>query len=158
MTTWARRTSAAAAAAFLTLGLAACQGQDEGRSPDPDGGDVTTLTPTDDPTEDETTEPAYPPSSEPADERVEAAVADLAARLEVASEDIGVGPLEKVTWSDSAIGCPEPDQMYTQALVPGVRLILTVEGTEYAYHGEGDEPLFYCANPVDPAPSEGATA
>ncbi|GAB2597981.1 hypothetical protein [Pseudactinotalea suaedae] len=161
MTTWARRTSALAAAAFLVAGLAACQAPDEGRSPEPGDGDVTTLTPTDEPTEDmtddESAEPTDPPSG-PADPRVEAAVTDLAERLEVTAEDVTAGPLEEVTWTDGSIGCPAEGQSYTQALVPGARLVLTVDGAEYAYHGEGEEPLFYCETPIEPAASDDATA
>lgn len=160
MTTWARRTSGVVAAAFLMLGLAACQEPDQGRSPEPGEGDATTLTPTDEATEDPTNETSEPDGSPSADmdERVDAAVADLAQQLDVDPATITPGELEEVTWSDGSIGCPEPDQMYTQALVPGTRLILTVDGTEHAYHGEGDGPLFYCQNPVDPVPSDEATA
>lgn len=149
----ARRTSAVLAVAFLALGLAACQQPDEGRSPG--DGDATTLTPTDEPTEDPTegepTDETDPPPSGNSDERVDAAVADLAERLDVSVDDVTAGALEQVTWSDGSIGCPAAGQSYTQALVPGARVLLTVDGTEYAYHGEGEEPLFYCAEPIEPA-------
>lgn len=145
MATWARRASALAAAVCLTVGLAACQEHDEGHSPEPGDGGVTT-------------EPTDEPTAGTDDARVDAAVADLAERLQVAPEDITAGPLDEVTWTDGSLGCPAEGQMYTQALVPGTRLILTIDGTEYAYHGEGEEPLFYCANPIDPAPSDDATA
>ncbi len=140
-----------AAAVFLTAGLAACQGQDEGRSPDPGDGDATTLTPSDEPTDGEPTDETDPSSSGPTDDRLDAAVTDLAGRLDVSVDDVTAGPLEEVTWSDGSIGCPAPGQSYTQALVPGARATLTVDGTEYAYHGEGEEPLFYCEQPIDPA-------
>jgi hypothetical protein len=155
-----RRVSLVVAAAFLVLGLGACQQPDQGRSPEPGDGDATTLTPTDEATDDpthETSEPDEPPSGT-TDERVEAAVTDLAEQLDVDPADITVGALEEVTWGDGSIGCPEPDQMYTQALVPGARLILTVDGAEYAYHGEGDGALFWCQHPVEPVPSDDATA
>lgn len=153
--TWSRRVGGVAAV-VLALGLAACQ-----PSPDDDGdaspgdGDVTTLTPTEEPTTDPTTDPTQ---TGPLDERSQAAVDDLAQRLGVSPDEIEVGPLEEVTWRDGAIGCPQPGQSYTQALVPGARLILVVDGTQYAYHGEGDEPLFYCEDPEEPLPSDDATA
>jgi hypothetical protein len=169
MATWARRSSVLVAAAFLTIGLAACQEPDEGRSPEPGDGDATTLTPTDEPTEDPTEDPTENPTdvesseptetpSGPTDPRVDAAVADLAERLAVTEDDVTAGSLEEVTWTDGSIGCPAEGQSYTQALVPGARLVLTVDGTDYAYHGEGEEALFYCETPVEPAASDDATA
>lgn len=143
-------------AAFLTLGLAACQQPDEGSSPG--DGDATTLTPTEDPTEGEPTDETEPPPSGDSDERVDAALADLAERLDVSVDDVTAGALEEVTWSDGSIGCPAPGQSYTQALVPGARVILTVDGTEYAYHGEREEPLFYCEQPIEPAETGAETS
>lgn len=161
MATWGRRATVLTAAAVLTMGLAACQQPDEGRSPEPGDGDVTTVTPSDEPTqeptEDETMEPTDPPFG-PEGERVDAAVADLTERLSVTAADVSAGSIEEVTWTDGSIGCPAEGESYTQALVPGVRLILTVDGAEYAYHGEGDEALFYCETPIDPAPADDATA
>src|SRR5690606_8109535 len=109
--------------------------------------------------EEPTTAPETDPTpSGPLDERAQAAVEDLAERLGVDPEAIEVGPLEDVTWPDGSIGCPQPGQHYTQALVPGARPVLTVDGEPYAYHGKGEEPLFYCASPTEPAPSDAATA
>lgn len=46
-----------------------------------------------------------------------------------------------VTWPDGSWGCPEPGMVYTQALVPGARAIVTVEGTSYDYRfGPGPSP------------------
>jgi len=145
-----------AAAAFLTMGLAACQTPDEGRSPEPGDGDVTTLSPTDEPAEDMADE-NMEPTDPAADPRVEVAVTDLTVRLGVSADEVVIGPLEQVTWTDGSIGCPAEGQSYTQALVPGVRLVLTVDGTDYAYHGEGEEELFYCENPIEPAAADDAT-
>lgn len=41
---------------------------------------------------------------------------------------------EDVTWSDGSIGCPRPGMMYTQALVPGWRLVVRDEARERTYH------------------------
>lgn len=135
----------------LVAALAAC-GQapvDEG-SESPGDGDVTTVTPSEEPTTDEAS------SSEGGemDETTQAAVDDLAERLGVDAATITAGPLEQVTWPDGAIGCPEPNKQYTQMLEDGRRLILTVDGEEYAYHGKGEEPLFYCADPTEPTSTE----
>lgn len=81
---------------------------------------------------------------------VDLAVTDAAAEAGVSPEDVEVVLAEPVTWSDGAIGCPEPDGMYTQALVEGYRILLDVDGTEVAYHGaDGSEP-FRCDDPQEP--------
>jgi len=138
---------------LLVAALAGC-GQPAGDdAPSPD--ETTTEPATDEPGDDPTDETS---DDQPADERVEAAVADLSGTLGVEPDAVAAGPLEEVTWTDGSIGCPQEGQQYTQALVPGTRLILVVDDTEYAYHGEGDEPLTYCENPTDPAPSDTETA
>jgi hypothetical protein len=40
---------------------------------------------------------------------------------------------EEVEWPDGSLGCPEPGMMYTQALVPGYRVVLVLDGREYDY-------------------------
>lgn len=46
---------------------------------------------------------------------------------------------EAVTWPDSSLGCPSPGVMYTQALVDGLRVIVTVDGKHYDFRFGGDE-------------------
>jgi len=75
---------------------------------------------------------------------VEQARDDLAQRLQIEPVDILTQLAEEVAWSDGAIGCPEPGMYYTQALVPGYRLVFRVTGTQYYYHGQRDKPPFYC--------------
>ena len=40
---------------------------------------------------------------------------------------------EAMTWNDGSLGCPEPGQAYTQALVDGYQVILVVDGERYDY-------------------------
>ena len=40
---------------------------------------------------------------------------------------------EPVTWRDGSLGCPQPGVAYTQALVPGYRVVLDVGGVVYDY-------------------------
>ena len=75
---------------------------------------------------------------------IEAAIADAAARFGVPEEEVAVAGALRVTWSDGSIGCPEPDTMYTQALVPGYQLTLEVAGERYAYHGQDGAMPFLC--------------
>jgi hypothetical protein len=81
----------------------------------------------------------------------EVAVADLAATAGVDEDEIEVISAEEVTWADGSLGCPEPGEMYTQALVPGYRIVLGVAGDEVAYHGAAGTPPFRCDDPAPPA-------
>ncbi|MEX0916413.1 MAG: hypothetical protein WD397_05270 [Wenzhouxiangellaceae bacterium] len=75
---------------------------------------------------------------------VSEAVSDLARRLEIDEQEIEIVEAQFVTWPNSALGCPEPDMMYTQALVPGYRVRLSADGHAYHYHGASDKPPFHC--------------
>ena len=89
------------------------------------------------------TTPSPPPA--PAVPNAQAAPADLPSLVRVVSDDAarrgGVDPARvrvleagAVTWSDGSLGCPEPDRMYTQALVPGYRVRVEAGGQEFDYH------------------------
>jgi hypothetical protein len=51
------------------------------------------------------------------------------------------------TWSDGSLGCPEPDMMYTQALVDGYQVIVEANGTQLDYRGSGPGQFRLCENP-----------
>jgi hypothetical protein len=80
----------------------------------------------------------------------EQAIADLAARQGVQQAAITTVSAEEVTWRSGAIGCPQPGFNYTQALVPGTRVILELDGTRYEYHSGGGRAIFLCENPEPP--------
>jgi hypothetical protein len=66
---------------------------------------------------------------------VNAAMADVSRRFAVRARVVEV---ERVTWSDGSLGCPQPDGMYSQALVPGWRIVLAAGSRSFEYHaGEG---------------------
>lgn len=69
--------------------------------------------------------------------------------------EIEVVLAEAVTWSDGSIGCPEEGMMYTQALVPGYRVVLDVAGEELAFHAPESGEFFPCADPIAPAEGSG---
>lgn len=101
-----------------------------------------------------------PTSSSPTpaeDPKVAAAIADLAKRQGVKSEEITVVSNDKVTWRDGSLGCPEPGKMYTMALTDGVRVVLEAAGKTYEYHGGESGPVAYCENPQEPAPGKGSS-
>jgi hypothetical protein len=67
-------------------------------------------------------------------EKIEAALDDAARRASLPREQIAVSVAQTVTWSDGSLGCPQPGMMYTQALVPGFRIVLNAGGQQLAYH------------------------
>lgn len=77
-------------------------------------------------------------------EATRAAIDDLAERAGADPGEIEVVTVQDVTWRDGSIGCPEPDAMYTQALVDGYRIELEAGGDTYHYHGADGEPPFHC--------------
>jgi hypothetical protein len=64
--------------------------------------------------------------------------------------EIEVVLAEAVTWSDGSIGCPEEGMMYTQALVPGYRVILDIAGEQLAFHAPDSGEFKPCQNPIEP--------
>ena len=58
----------------------------------------------------------------------EAVLADARQRSGVGPDQVRVVQSEAVTWPDGSMGCPAPDRMYTQALVPGSRLEVEAPG------------------------------
>lgn len=65
--------------------------------------------------------------------------ADLAARGVTAAPELTSA--DAVTFSDGSLGCPAPGQSYTQAMIDGLRVIVTAGGDTYDYRfGGGDEP------------------
>ncbi|MFA9443835.1 hypothetical protein [Egicoccus sp. AB-alg6-2] len=92
---------------------------------------------------------------EAADGAVRLAVADAAERTGVDEREVRVVLDEAVTWPDGSLGCPQPDQFYTQALVEGYRIVVEADGRTLHYHGrQGGDPA-YCAEPQDPVAGDG---
>jgi len=69
-------------------------------------------------------------------------VGDLARRQGAAPQSIAVVNARPVNWRSGAVGCPEPGMSYTEALVPGVSVLLKLDDVLYAYHAKaGGEPF-----------------
>lgn len=73
-----------------------------------------------------------------------AATRDAAKRLHIDPADIEILRAERVTWSDGSLGCPSPDLQYTQALVPGYRVLLRISGQVLDYHAAANGPPVLC--------------
>lgn len=82
------------------------------------------------------------PTGEPATVspgRWDAIVADLAARGVTGTPELVSA--RAVTWNNGALGCPSPGVSYTQALVEGMRVVVSVDGATYDYRfGTSDAP------------------
>lgn len=88
---------------------------------------------------------------------IEAALTDAANRSTTAQADIKVISAEAVTWPDGSLGCPMPGMLYTQALVPGYRILLQAGDTVLNYHAAArGRPVFCPASRAEaPAPGTG---
>ena len=84
------------------------------------------------------------PDDDSMDQKIKDAVMDLASRTGVAADTIIVREARSVNWGSGAVGCPEPGMNYTQAMVPGLLLLLEADGTIYHFHGRRGSSLFYC--------------
>ena len=67
------------------------------------------------------------------------------------SSDHDVVSAEAVTWNDGSLGCPQPGQAYTQAIVDGYQVVLEVGGERYDYRVGSGASVKLC----DRGPLEG---
>jgi|SRR5690349_24817738 len=74
-----------------------------------------------------------------------AVVADAARRFQVAESAVVLANAEQVTWSDSALGCPEPGRSYTQMMVEGYRVTATTAAGRLLYHTDMRGNVATCA-------------
>lgn len=82
-------------------------------------------------------------------------LADLMMVAAPADAEITVVKSEAVIWSDGSLGCPQPDVMYTQALVEGYQVIFAVGDKLYDYHISDSGFFVLCNNPISTGISEG---
>lgn len=68
---------------------------------------------------------------------------DLAARLDIAENEISVTSVEAVQWNDTSLGCPKPGMAYATVITPGYRLVLKAGDREYTYH-TGPQSFVLC--------------
>jgi hypothetical protein len=78
------------------------------------------------------------------DEILQAAIADAAQETGADPSTITVVSAEATTWNNGALGCPKPGEMYTQALVPGYRIVLDAGGRELDYHASASGTVKLC--------------
>ena len=166
LTRWIRGRNAVAAAVTMVavLALSACGTEEDGLAPgiEPgdDGGEPGDLDGPDEDVREEQEQDVGNDTGEDGDtgeqpREVALAIADAADRTGVDPDSIEVVAFEEVTWPDGAIGCPQPGEMYTQALVEGYRVLLEIDGSQLSYHGaRGGDPSL-CEDPQEPLEDRG---
>ena len=85
---------------------------------------------------------------------IETALADASRRTGRPRSEWSVVAAEAVTWRSGALGCPQPGMLYTDALVPGYRIVIEAAGQRLDYHASAQgEPLLCPADRAEePAP------
>lgn len=74
-------------------------------------------------------------------------VADAAGRLGVDPSAVIIVEARTQTFPDGSLGCPQPGEMYTQALVDGYQVIVDAGGSRLDYRGSGPGQFRLCENP-----------
>jgi hypothetical protein len=151
MTRSRRRGPLTAAVILLTFATVACTGgpgatgaASGGPATSPSGGPAS-------PSPSSRQVPIPSPSGSPEagavpDEVVQAAIADAALQTGMDPAAITVVSAQPKIWNDGSLGCPEPGQMYTQALVPGYQIVLDAGGKQLDYHASGNGAMKLCEN------------
>ena len=83
-------------------------------------------------------------------------IADLMTKVAADRPDIEVIHAESLTWNDGSLGCGIPGQVYTQALVPGYRVILSHAGQQFDYRASEKGFFTLCEQPTLTAPGSGS--
>lgn len=78
---------------------------------------------------------------------VQLAQTHLAELLSCTAQEINVTNVEEVEWSDSSLGCPQPDMMYMQVITPGYRVTLEQGGQQYTVHTDRGRRAVRCDTP-----------
>ncbi len=65
----------------------------------------------------------------------------LAEDLGLPQRRIELVEVEALRWSDTSLGCPQPDQTYSEIEIPGYRIILQAGDNNYAFHTDFDRVL-----------------
>lgn len=116
-------------------------------------------TPTAETRSEESAAPAASPSRKLSpEEQIAASQADLAERLDVDPEAVTLAGATPVTWRSGALGCPEPGMSYTQALVPGIWIMMKAGDKVYRYHAARNREPFFCPDDRAELPFAGGGA
>ena len=67
------------------------------------------------------------------DALLDSIMADLEGRAGADRSQFTLMRAESVIWNDGALGCPEPGEMYTQAVIDGYHVVIEYDGEENDY-------------------------
>lgn len=76
---------------------------------------------------------AAPITGEVPEALMDAIMRDLEGRLGTDRSGFEVLQAEAVQWNDGALGCPKPDEAYTQAITDGYIVVIRFDGRTYDY-------------------------
>ncbi len=93
---------------------------------------------------------AEPVIGEAPRELVDAILADVAKQSGADTAALEVVQAEARRWNSGALGCPEPGQMYTQAIVDGYQVVIGLGGDRYDYRATADGYFRLCRGPDSP--------
>jgi len=88
-----------------------------------------------------------PPVSAVPEAFLDAILEEASSLSSVDFSQILVTRAEAVTWPDGSLGCPEPDMMYTQALVDGYWVVVQAGGEEYDFRVGTTGDFRLCVQP-----------
>ena len=92
-----------------------------------------------------------PATGEGPAELLEEILADAIGRTGVPESEITIAQAEQTTWPDGALGCPEPGQVYTQALVDGYQVVLEAADERLDYRATSSGSFRMCEGDGRPA-------
>jgi len=84
-------------------------------------------------TQDETAEATSRVTGEVPDDLLDKFYVDLEQRSGGDRSQFAVSKAVAAQWNDGSLGCPEPGQMYTQAIVNGYHAVIEYQGQSYDY-------------------------
>ena len=96
------------------------------------------------------TQPLPTPSDPALQGLIQKTKEDLAQRLSISLAQISFVEATEVEWSDSSLGCPQPDMAYLEVITPGYRILLQADTTIHEYHSNKDVYFVYCENQAPP--------
>ena len=91
---------------------------------------------------------ATPVSGEVPADLLDKVMADLEQRTGAVRADFDLQRAESRLWNDGSLGCPEPGQDYTQAIVNGFRIVIGHQGQAYDYRASDRGFFKLCPGPT----------
>ena len=68
----------------------------------------------------------------------------LMKKFNVSNDQITVFSVQRVTWPDASLGCPQPENLYAQVLTPGFQIMFEASGKTFSYHTDESDIVVLC--------------